>query len=319
MKNPALINLGLNALKKVNSGLTISENRSLEELGSFGFQDTLEGGVSVSFNPNLTNIEGLINLSVIKGGIGIYGNESLSNLNGLNNLHILKGLEIGACPALLNLHELSQLDSISNRITLTSLPLLTGLEGLENLRYIGKELHIEDNNSLTSLQALQNLRHAETLRIINNPSLASLSGIDSVEFTDYWIRVIDNPLISACNIPSICNVMADFGGWSFYSGNAPGCNSRDEVYISCGLSDTDEENEEAVLRLYPNPATDLVTIETDVPLSKAYINDSTGRFSGMIDLSNGSRTLDLSRLAKGVYFIRFMIGEQMVVRKVMKM
>jgi len=322
-KNPALVSLeGLSNLHRITDNFEITDNALLEKIGPFNFSDTLDGRVFIYGNPKLINIDALSNLTTIKKDIIVSYNESLTDFAGLNNLHTVGGLGIGGSPLLANLSDLNQLDSVETGLVIHNMPLLTSLEGLENLHYLGGTLYITDNQSLASLSGLENLRHAERLEIINNPSLASLSGIDSVEFaaefTGYQIIIESNPLLSFCGIQSICNVMADHGYWTIYSDNAEGCNSQGEVYISCGLSDTDEKIDEAEIKIYPNPTPGVFVVEIETPKRfKAQVMDAMGRLVETVELFGGG-VVDLSGEPEGMYFVRLLFDGQIVVRKVVK-
>jgi uncharacterized repeat protein (TIGR01451 family) len=60
------------------------------------------------------------------------------------------------------------------------------------------------------------------------------------------------------------------------------------------------------MRLYPNPATDIVTIETDLQTTEsAMVFDNMGRKMGEVVLSpNTKNRIDISKLADGIYFVR---------------
>ena len=62
--------------------------------------------------------------------------------------------------------------------------------------------------------------------------------------------------------------------------------------------------EGSVFRLYPNPASTTVTIEADMPAEVAIL-DVSGRQVMHTTVGAGTTTVDISRLAQGVYFVRF--------------
>ncbi|MEK7257422.1 MAG: T9SS type A sorting domain-containing protein, partial [Bacteroidota bacterium] len=196
------------------------------------------------------------------------------------------------------------------------------LAGLENLRHVGNGLFITNNSFLTSLSGLEGLRRLRKIEIKNNPSLTSLSGIDSVEFftnvTGYWAIIENNPLLSLCGVQSVCNQMAIYYGWTILSGNAEGCNSSGQVLESCGLSDTDDKIEEAEISIYPNPTSGVFVVETQTPNRfKAQVLDGMGRLVETQEMLGGG-VVDLSDEAEGVYFVRLLFDEWMVVRKIVK-
>jgi hypothetical protein len=71
--------------------------------------------------------------------------------------------------------------------------------------------------------------------------------------------VIENmQSLSACNIISICNYLAD-GGEATISNNATGCNSVEEVETSC-LVAVNEPGVESGISVYPNPTTGWLSV-----------------------------------------------------------
>ncbi len=324
-ENPMLVNLeGLSNLHSISERFEIWQNAYLEKIGAMNFPDTFWGHISIIGNPKLTSLEAFNNLSFINKGITVYNNESLTNLAGLKNLRKSGGLGIGGSPLLENLFDLNQLDSIIGgaRVELSFNPSLTSLSGLENLRFISGDLWIYDNPVLSSLSGLENLHHLRKLEIKNNPFLTNLSAIDSVEFAaeldGYWIQIESNPLLSFCGAQSICNRMAIHWGWTIFSDNAEGCNSQGQVLESCGLSYTDDKIEEAEIRIYPNPTSGVFVVELETPKRfKAQVLDGMGRLVEAVELFGGG-VVDLSGEPEGVYFVRLLFDEQMVVRKIVK-
>ena len=65
-----------------------------------------------------------------------------------------------------------------------------------------------------------------------------------------------------------------------------------------------DDVEGSVFRLYPNPASMTVTVEADKPAEVAIL-DVSGRQVMHTAVGAGTTTVDISRLAQGVYFVRF--------------
>lgn len=66
------------------------------------------------------------------------------------------------------------------------------------------------------------------------------------------------------------------------------------------------------LSVYPNPAHDVLYVELSGKYSSKasiYITDVAGRVIETVDVSTDKFSIDVSRLAKGVYFLKFMDGE----------
>lgn len=94
--------------------------------------------------------------------------------------------------------------------------------------------------------------------------------------------------------------------------------TADATYIatfepSTGIDEADGES----WILYPNPATDAVTI-VGVSQATVTINDLTGRTVSVHNVDEGNRTVDVSHLAAGAYFIHITSDGVSAVRKLIK-
>ena len=69
------------------------------------------------------------------------------------------------------------------------------------------------------------------------------------------------------------------------------------------------------LSLYPNPTTGILTVEADEEVVRVDVYDYTGR---NVATFQGQTTLDLSRLASGLYTLRVTLPERIEVRRVVK-
>jgi hypothetical protein len=70
------------------------------------------------------------------------------------------------------------------------------------------------------------------------------------------------------------------------------------------------------LKIYPNPANDVLNIEGLNEKADAYVYDLSGKLVLKNMIANGQ--VDISRLAGGLYFIKVLSGEGSVVRKFVK-
>ena len=92
------------------------------------------------------------------------------------------------------------------------------------------------------------------------------------------------------------------------------------VFQDRDVLDTDEESfRESGINLYPNPSHGQITLAYagTSTLENAVITDVNGKIVKRIDLSNfnQSQTMDLSALARGMYFINITSQENTVVKK----
>ncbi len=156
--------------------------------------------------PNCTEIEGFMTIS----------GEGITNLNGLSVITSVGGnLNIGY---------------YSNHNAN-----LTDLTGLNNVTSIGGNLWIYANSVLTNLTGLNNLTSiGGDLRIRFNSVLSGLAGLDNIEAeTIANIYISDNPLLQYCDVQSICDYLLSPNGAVYFSSNAVGCNSEEEVLTAC--------------------------------------------------------------------------------------
>lgn len=68
-------------------------------------------------------------------------------------------------------------------------------------------------------------------------------------------------------------------------------------------------------QVYPNPATDFVTVNTEVETGTIRILNLLGQEMGNYIISNKVTTLDIADLKEGIYFISVESGDQKIVKK----
>jgi len=107
------------------------------------------------------------------------------------------------------------------------------------------------------------------------------------------------------------NCIFDYDG----SGN----NSVDFGFFNPTSSSFDE-SEENLIHIFPNPALDEITIQGDLGLYKFEVYDSVGRIHRKINSNESSKTIDISNLASGVYYIKIINQKNQItmVHKVVK-
>jgi hypothetical protein len=69
------------------------------------------------------------------------------------------------------------------------------------------------------------------------------------------------------------------------------------------------------LTLYPNPTTGILTVEADEEVIRVDVYDYTGRCVASFERQT---TVDLGRLATGLYTLRVTLPERIEVRRVVK-
>jgi len=74
-------------------------------------------------------------------------------------------------------------------------------------------------------------------------------------------------------------------------------------------------NVDASVKIYPNPANSIVSIEAAGSITTVQLYDVQGR---LLQITNGSSTLDVSARAKGIYFIKVITSNGIKVEKLIK-
>ena len=188
-----------------------------------------------------------------------------------------------------------------------------------------------------------------------NYTCVTTSACDTVESTSIFVNVIKNPnaSISAggpttfCAGGSVVLTEVAVAGCTFqwYKGATPiagatsltytattsgnykcrvtkaatGCYKNSNaiaVSVPCREGDNIIEN---TFSLYPNPANNFITIETDFSTEKTiYITDALGQIVKTITTSENNITIDLLGIASGIYFIKMEDGINSVTQKFVK-
>ncbi|WP_417198165.1 T9SS type A sorting domain-containing protein [Bizionia sp.] len=89
-----------------------------------------------------------------------------------------------------------------------------------------------------------------------------------------------------------------------------------QLVIEYSLSSlsVNDENLEKAIRLYPNPTTDLLHIETTFSIDTLIIYDLNGRRIQTLKINN-TESIDVSDLSKGVYFLEIQSGNTKIVKR----
>ena len=228
---------------------------------------------------DITSLAPLSNLTSI-GGLGIYSTQ-ITSLSGLNNLtHLTYGLSLGYNPQLDSLSDLENLNMGEDAtLAVFDNPLLTSLTGLENLTAIWG---IDINGSfLTSLSGLENLTSVTAIFIEDNTQLTDISALQNVDPATIsgadWegLLILDNPLLSVCNLPNFCTYLQG-EGWRSISGNLGDCASEQAVIDACDAMSV-EDIQANEMNIYPNPAKNHFTISNLSQNSDVKIMDMTGK------------------------------------------
>jgi len=245
---------GLEGLDTINGSLIIGGGSyggiiQLENLAGLNNLKAVGGYVEVSNCSALTSLWGLHQLSSIGGRFNIFNNNLLPNLSGLESLTSVGLNPVGPYGDDLNIGDpgMGGNDSLQSLIGLNNLQTIGGdlnivlnwnlqtLFGLQNLISIGGNLHLFYNDQITNLQGLESIESiGGKIDIASCLSLETLQGIENIAGNSIeGIDISMNPLLSECDIQSICSFLISPTGIVTFENNAPGCNSPAEVEEAC--------------------------------------------------------------------------------------
>lgn len=250
-------------------------------------------GLSISSEEDLTDFQTFYpECTTIGGSLSIDGND-ITDLSFLNSLKTIDGDLIITNTTLENLLGLDSLIALHGNLiigdnTEGGNAILKSLEGISNLIYLEGELKIENNDILHSIEHLD---------------------IDLDDKNDLSIR--NNPALSVCDNNQICEYLEGSIGYVRIENNAMGCNSIEEVRESCALG-TNEAYQESEFMIYPNPAQNSISINSNHYNIGIHIYNELGQL--VLQEMNANNEIDISKLYNGIYIIQISSGE-LVIRK----
>jgi hypothetical protein len=338
-----IVNLaGLEVITTIGDELNIPGNEMLTSLEGLENLTSIGGRLQIDGNPSLTNLSGLDNID--PGSIGdilISGNQSLSgcdvqsicsylgdpngtvdiydNGEGCDNPAEVAGSCGVTIPCLPygNYHFTTQADIDNFQSYYPGCDELHGdvsiqgadidnLQGLNAITAIGGNLHIGGNPALANMEGLEGLTSiGGGLQIFSNSMVASLIGLENIAASSIdSLYIVDNDLLSACHVQSICDYLVAPGGTTQISNNAPGCENIGEVLNSCditclpqGITFTDQAQIDSFQEDYPgcNEIEGSVGIIGD-DISNLEGLDPITSIDGMLTISSNSLLTGLNGL-----------------------
>ncbi len=249
----------------------------------------------------LQNLTGLNNLSYIGGWFHITYNIVLEHLTGLEALTCIGG-ELGIA-----FSEVNDLTGLQSLTTVGGLEFyytgIESLEGLVSLTSINGNLNLDNCFELTSTTGLENITSIDGNLVIFITNLTSLNGLENIDKNSFTsIHISLNDYLSDCDAQSICEFLASPNGTIEIHDNAPGCNSPEEVEAAC-LTSVEENTLKDEISLFPNPATEFITITTPQgqPVEEIIIYNHLGK--KVLSDKPLNNTVNVSVLKPGLYFI----------------
>lgn len=280
----------LSGLSFIGTYLSISGNQALTSLAGLENVELLESYLSIINNSTLISLFGLHTISSINGSVWIYQNESLNDLTGLSALELIGGdLTLTGNSLLGDCQGLENLSGIGGDLNLQFNPLMTNLDGFNSLSEVSGNLSIIGNTTLNDLMGLINLSSiGGDLKIgeiyggtTGNPSLTSLDGLNNIDASSIQgLYILNNPLLSSCEVQSICNYLLEPGGIVEIQYNATGCNDFTEVEVTCSaiscLPDGIVFNSQSQIDNFPLDYPNCFEIMGDVQISGENISNLSG-------------------------------------------
>jgi hypothetical protein len=334
---------GLNNITSVRKTLSVEFCDVLVSISELGSLNSI-GNLNIRYNPLLRNLSGLEKITSVEN-ITFQGNKSLTSLVGLNNLNTISGnLKFGetqsfptgvvcnSAPPLKNFNGLNNVKTIDGDLIIIGGKSLKNLEGFDSLYAILGSLIVGNrqckNPVLESLSGLDNLNFiGENLEISNNKSLTSISGLKNVLVIGGNIEIVNNELLDYCAVQSICKNISLHTGDNTIEQNSTGCNSPEEIEEACiGRELFDISAINGIIRIYPNPFNAEIVLEYELVLPKTVslnIYNQMGKLVYQVQENQQPGSQKLigygNRLADGVYFYRFYVGDQLTQGKLLKM
>lgn len=309
---------GLTSLNFIGNDLIILGNQNLVTLDGLENLTTIAGGtIFIDNNDSLNSLRGLDSLNTEGLFIRIHGNHALVNLTGLECSTAMGGFNIGYNDGLLNLRGLENIQTIETSFSIVGNARLKNLSGLENLSHIDGDLSMNGNDSLSDISDLSNLTHlGGELSITVNDLINNLSGLESIDSEELdSLELRWNYSLSECEIQSICAYLKIPNNIADIRDNAPNCNSIEEIEEACESVDINEDFHEIEISIFPNPASDKITISGKNGLKVESVNIYNQLGQKVFHRNEIRENIDISTLGQGIYIIELTSRELKIRQK----
>lgn len=317
---------GFSNLTSIQEDLRLSTLASLHSLAGFSSLEVISNGLGIYKVDSLTDLDELSSLDHINNRISISSNAILENIDALSNVDLANGngvsISIVNNTMLQNINGLSGIGGLLGSLIINGNAVLNNLDSLNGVENVWRRLEIQNNDSLTNIDGLSNVNgnsiEGPDVYITTNSILSSIEGIANMNISDNgYLRIHDNPNLSICSVESICDYLQLEDAHSIIYDNNSGCNSVEEVELACftGISKNTLNN---FFSIYPNPAINELYIEkfSNEIFNEIQIFDQLGRRVLTLDYAS---SIDLSRLAKGLYLLKIISDHSYFVERFYKM
>ncbi|MFK7981728.1 MAG: hypothetical protein AB8G86_17235, partial [Saprospiraceae bacterium] len=232
----------INGNLKIGQPFTnIPGSSNISSLSNLNQLKEVNGAINI-INTELENLTGLENLAEV-GSLIISENNKLIDFVGLNNLRTTENLAIFKNPRITNLNQLQNLRIISEQLTIGNNDNLSTIASLANITNSTlDQIRIVNNPSLISLDGLENFTHLQkvvsgSLIIGNNRNLVNINGIRNFQLIEGFLTIDDNPkLTDCCTLLPLIDDDTQNGqalGNITLTDNSFFCNSIEEIIGNC--------------------------------------------------------------------------------------
>jgi hypothetical protein len=177
-----------------------------------------------------------------------------------------------------------------------------------------------EGNDITNLNGLNVITSigGGNLYILGNNALTSLTGLNNIVAGSITsLTIYFNSSLSNCAVQSICDYLVSPNGFVGIMGNAPGCNSEQEVYEACTSLGIESATPTLSLTIYPNPTSSGITIEIPTQGHLSILN-LNGQQLLHREITEPITTIDVSNLPSGVYEVKMVEVKGVQVGKFIK-
>lgn len=292
---------GLEGLKEVRT-LLVAYNDSLADISGLR---NLESGSLVLFDNN-----GLRDIHQLPAGgtslrLYIDQNQALESIRSPEHPKILQTLVLSANPSLTSITGFNDLNSVQGDILIEKNNQLEMLDGFKDLETIAGSLIIRNNSQLKRFEGFRKLKNLrDQLDIGGNFLLSSLEGLDNID-PDVLegLSIINNRSLTTCAILSICQYLERSAKPRIIFGNAPDCNSPEEIQDKCNKVTTAVIDPiESPIQILPNPATELLQLSIQQP-GQLRIFSASGQLQ-LDQVYQPHQPVSIARLPAGLYVAR---------------
>ncbi len=171
----------------------------------------------------------------------------------------------------------------------------------------------QESHSITS----HNSNYSKNMKIIFPPD-----GVKDFSHFNLYVKTPGASFFTVAGIsaePEICYFPTDIGSYAFYvtavwdpEGESGPSNIH---WVDVTYTGTDDLSSSGIM-LYPNPASDIITIESDFEIASLKIYNPTGQTIVEKEVNNKNYNFDVSPLNPGIYFLKIEFEDEQVLKKI---